>query len=181
MGVNRVGEVRLNPEVDDLLEWLQISTEGLDYELQNRVLESLLCHEEILRQRIVELRSIMSKAAKLQEQKLPWYRIRRHIQLRLGGRFRGRIAVPAQLLSKCFQDKTERRECLESICGIACSELEKYVAAKIELPVEVSGLLAARSGRELLATLGIENICVYGRYSLARLQAKIQGMFAGIH
>ena len=176
----RGGVVRLNPEIDDLLDWLQISTEGLDYEMQNSVLESLLCHEEILLQRLKELQGIMARAGVLQGRGVAWAVIRRYVRSRMRDNFRERIAVRAHRLDACFKQDTQRKECLEEICGITPAELVKYAANGGEIQVELAGLIASRSGLELLRILGLESICLSGRYSLRQLRQDIRKMFASV-
>ncbi len=170
---------RVNPELEDILDWLEIDAVDSEYARQQRVLETLLCQRRQLLRLLFRFRRVQRQSRKLRSPVLSLRRRKQQLQALLSPECGLSVELEAQRLRELVRSLPlgQRRE-WPQLLGIGRQELEQGCARRGTLRVEVAGLLAWREGSDFVAALAPASLRLCGRYTLTELEERIAEVMA---
>lgn len=177
--VNDMGldSIRLNPEIDDLLDWLQIYPQEPEYEMRNRVVESLILHSQLIRKKISSVRKIIQRVRDSFTRGVPATKIKKYVRGRIGVECLSTVVLNIQDVLDFIASKASIVDVDMEELGITHSCLVQKSRGKKCIELHLDRVLSSEIGIELLESISLEEVCISDKYSLEQIQSNISNMF----
>ncbi len=172
-----IERIRLNPEVDDLLDWLEVYPQEPEYEMRNRVVESLMQHLQLLKKKISSVRKIIRKVRNLLSSSVPSVKIERYIRGRIGVDGLSTVMLDVGNIRDFMAYKSSGVEVELEALGINYNCLTQKSRVKRCVELRLERLLSSEVGIELLEYITLEKVCISDKYSLEEIESCISNMF----
>ena len=172
-----IESIRLNPEIDDLLDWLEIYPQEPGYEMRNRVVESLILHSQLIRKKISRVRKIILKVRDSFIRGVPATKIRKYVRGRVGVECLSTVVLDIQDVLDFIAGKSLIVEEDMEELGITHSCLTQKGRGKKCIELHLDRVLSSEIGLALLESISLEKVCISDKYSLEQIQSNISNMF----
>ncbi len=167
-------EPRVNSELEDLLEWLEIEPVETEYAGRRRVLESLLYQEREVQRAVNLFKRVLQRSRDLLWQQPALPRRKKLLESLLSPECSFELEFEAEAVRELVLSLSQplRRE-WSRLLGISRRELEHACYRGGAVTLELAGLLACREGIGFIARYDPAALRLCGVYSLRELEARI--------
>ncbi len=169
----RVG-LRLEPELDDLLDWLEIIPLETENKQANGLLETWNCLGARLKKSLERLQRLMRRAEELEARAEPMRRIEAYIRRNLGTELPRQLELEATGVRSYYIQRYGRSYSPYTMAlQLRASDLKRAVKYREHLTFDLAQLVAVAEGRALLKHIGLKNLALEPHYSYNRVREEI--------
>ncbi len=169
----RVG-LRIEPELDDLLDWLEVIPLETENKQANGLLETWNCLGAKLKQSLERLQRLMRRAEELEARTEPTRRIEAYIRRNLGTELPRQLELEATSVRSYYIQRYGRSYSPYTMAlQLRASDLKRAVKYGEHLTFDLAQLVATAEGRALLKHIGLKNIAFEPHYSYNRVREEI--------